>query len=65
MRAFLIFEKGMSKKIASGFLGFVTVLFLNIWKKNEQKNFPSFFRICMSVFFIFEKGMCKEWRQVV
>ena len=28
--AFLIFEKGVSKKIASGFLGFVSVLYLNI-----------------------------------
>ena len=59
---FLIFEKGMSKTIASGFLGFVSIFFFNISKRDEQKNCFRFFRICKYSFFflIFEKGMSKK-----
>ena len=47
---FVIFEKGMSKKIAPGFLGFVDMLFLNIWTKDEQKIAPGFFRFVSMLF---------------
>ena len=35
---FLIFEKGMSKKIAPGMLIFGSMLCFKIWKKDKQKN---------------------------
>ena len=49
--AFLIFEKGMSKKIVLGILRFVSMLFLNIRKGDEQKNCARYFEICKYAFF--------------
>ena len=58
---FLIFEEGMSEKIASGFLGLVSRPFLNIWRRDEQKNCVRFFRICKCAFFNYLKnGMRKK-----
>ena len=47
---FLIFEKGMSKKIVPGFLRFVSMLFSIFEKRDEQKNCGRFFKICKYAF---------------
>ena len=47
---FLIFEKGMSKKIVLGILRSVSMLFLNIRKGDEQKNCARYFEICKYAF---------------
>ena len=44
--------------MAPGFLGFVSMLFLNIWKGDEQKNIASFLRICKCAF---SKHLKKGW----
>ena len=46
----------MSKKIVSGFLRFVSMLFLIFEKGDEQKNCARYFEICKYAFLIFEKG---------
>ena len=50
----------MSKKISAGFLGFVSVIFLNICKTYKQKHCVRFFRICKYAFLIFEKRISKK-----
>ena len=41
----------MSKKIAPGILRFVSMLFFNIWKSNEQKNWARYSEIRKYAFF--------------
>ena len=50
----------MSKKIPRSFLEFLSGIFLNIWRMDQQKNCVRFFRICKSAFLIFEKGVSKK-----
>ena len=49
-------KKGISKKIAPGFLRLVSVLFLIFEKRDKEKNSARFFKICKYTFLIFEKG---------
>ena len=50
-------KKGISKKIALGFLRFVSILFLIFEKGDKQKNCARFFKIYKYTFIlIFEKG---------
>ena len=39
-----------------GFLRFVSILFLNIWKEEKQKVGPGFLRFVSTLFLICEKG---------
>ena len=39
-----------------GFLRFVSILFLNIWKEEKQKVGPGFLRFVSILFLICEKG---------
>ena len=49
----------MSKKPVLGIFRFVSMLFLNIWKRYEQKNCPSFFRYVSMLFLNTWKG-CEQ-----
>ena len=48
--AFLIFEKGMSKKTVPDILRFVSMLFLIFEKGDKQKNCARYFEICKYAF---------------
>ena len=50
----------LSKKIFPVFLGFVSMLFLNISKRHQEKNGVRFFRICKYAFLIFGKEVGKK-----
>ena len=50
----------MSKKIALGFLRFVSMLFLIFEKEMSKKIVPGFLRVVSMLSLIFEKGMSKE-----
>ena len=50
----------MNKKIPRSFLGFLSGIFLNISRMDQEKNCVRFFRICKSAFLIFEKGVSKK-----
>ena len=58
--AFLIFEKGMSKKIATEILRFLSMLFLIFGKRMNQKIAPGILRFVSILSLIFEKGMHKN-----
>ena len=45
-----MFNKGVSNKIALGFLRFVSILFLIFEKGCKQKNSVRFFKICKHTF---------------
>ena len=47
----LIFEKVMNEKIAPGILRFVSMVFFNIWRSDEQKNCARYFEICKAAIF--------------
>ena len=53
---FWIFEQGDKQKIGPGFLRFVSMLSLNIWRGVPQKIGPGFLRFVSILFLIFEKG---------
>ena len=57
---FLIFEKGMSKKTAPGFLRFGGMLFLIFEKAMSKKIALGRFRFVSMLFLILEKIMSKE-----
>ena len=50
----------MSKIIPRSSLGFLSGIFLNIWRKDQQKICVRFFRICRYALLIFEKGVSKK-----
>ena len=58
--AFLIFEKGINKKLC--FLGFVNMLFLIFEKGMSKKIQPGFLEFVSMLFLIFGKGMSKKLR---
>ena len=51
----------MRKKTVLGIFRFASMVFLNIWKGYEQKNFPRYFQICKCVFF----NIWKEYEQKI
>ena len=58
--AFLIFEKGISKKTAPGILRFVSMFYLIFEKSMSQKIVPLILPFLSMLFLISEKGTNKK-----